>query len=203
MTFAIPPCLHFPNKFEWSPFWILPKFSAIPPFVLPKIRWSPIKSSAPLPHFLRVSGLSLFAFCFCFLIARAVIECTVRHIQGELYKWSWGLYLTITIILDCCWGHWATKPDFRFITKSIGFDFPWTYSFNFAMIQTIKYNGKILNVKPNAGTVQGRYCIIFKRLVADRQHTCNSVDKWVSIAFQLPQLHHYIPSWLNFYLFHL
>ena len=25
------PCLHFPSKFEWSPLWILPKFSAIPP----------------------------------------------------------------------------------------------------------------------------------------------------------------------------
>ena len=49
------------------------------------------------------------------------------------------------------------------------------------MIQTIKYNGKILNVKPSAGTVQGRYSFIFKRLVTDRQHTCNSVDKWVSI----------------------
>ena len=24
------PCLHFPSKFEWSPLWILPKFSAIP-----------------------------------------------------------------------------------------------------------------------------------------------------------------------------
>ena len=194
-----PQCLHFPNKFEWSPVWILPKFSAILPLVLLKIKWCPLKSHPPPSYFLRVSGLSLFAFCFCFLIARAVIERTLRHIQGELYKW--GLYLTI--ILDCYWGHWATKPDFRFITKSIGFDFPWIYSFNFAMIQTIKYNGKILNVKPNAGTVQGRYSIIFKRLVTDRQHTCNSVDKWVSIAFRLPQLHYYMPSWLNFYLFHL
>ena len=26
------PCLHFPSKFEWSPLWILPKFSVIPPF---------------------------------------------------------------------------------------------------------------------------------------------------------------------------
>ena len=25
-------CLHFPSKFEWSHLWILPKFSAIPPF---------------------------------------------------------------------------------------------------------------------------------------------------------------------------
>ena len=25
------PCLHFPSKFEWSPLWILPKFSVIPP----------------------------------------------------------------------------------------------------------------------------------------------------------------------------
>ena len=39
MTFTIPPspppptiCLHFPSKFEWSPLWIVPKFSAIPPF---------------------------------------------------------------------------------------------------------------------------------------------------------------------------
>ena len=38
MTFTIPPpppsttCFHFPGKFEWSPLWILPKFSAIPPF---------------------------------------------------------------------------------------------------------------------------------------------------------------------------
>ena len=175
-----PQCLHFPNRFEWSPLWILPKFSAIPSFVLPKIKWSPLKSSVapPPPTFLRVSDLSLFACCFCFLIARAIIECTLGHIQGQLYKW--GLYLTI--ILDCSWGHWATKPDSRFITKSIGFDFPWIYGFNFAMIQTIKYNGRILNVKPNAWTVQGRYSIIFKRLVTDRQHTCNSVDKWVSIA---------------------
>ena len=30
-----PPCLHFPSKFEWSPFWILPKFSVIPPFGFP------------------------------------------------------------------------------------------------------------------------------------------------------------------------
>ena len=44
---------------------------------------------------------------------------------------------------------------------------------------------------------------LFLRLVTDRQHTCNSVDKWVFIAFRLPQLHHYIPSRLNFYLFHL
>ena len=28
--------------------------------------------------------LSLFEFCFCFLIARAVTEYTLRHIQGEL-----------------------------------------------------------------------------------------------------------------------
>ena len=37
MTFTIAPpppttCLHFPGKFECSPLWILPKFSAIPPF---------------------------------------------------------------------------------------------------------------------------------------------------------------------------
>ena len=35
MTFAIPPappCLHFPSKFEFSPLWILPTFSAILPF---------------------------------------------------------------------------------------------------------------------------------------------------------------------------
>ena len=37
MTFAIPPpplphCLHFPSKFELSSLWILPTFSAIPPF---------------------------------------------------------------------------------------------------------------------------------------------------------------------------
>ena len=32
MTFASPLlCLHFPSKFEWSPLWILPKFSVIPP----------------------------------------------------------------------------------------------------------------------------------------------------------------------------
>ena len=44
-----PQCLHFPNKFEWSPLWILPKFSAIPSFVLPKIKWSPLKSSVASP----------------------------------------------------------------------------------------------------------------------------------------------------------
>ena len=36
MTFTIAPppttCLHFPGKFECSPLWILPKFSAISPF---------------------------------------------------------------------------------------------------------------------------------------------------------------------------
>ena len=51
MTSGIPPpCLHFPSKFEWSPLWILPKFSAIPPFFSPKSKWSPLKSSAPAPH---------------------------------------------------------------------------------------------------------------------------------------------------------
>ena len=80
-----PLCLHFPSKFEWSLLWILPKFSAIPSFVLPKIKWSPLKSSPPPTHFLRVPGLSLFAFCFCFFIPRAVIECTLRHIQRELW----------------------------------------------------------------------------------------------------------------------
>ena len=48
------------GKFEWSPLWILPNFSAIlpfgfsvttdPPFVLPKLEWSPLKSSTPPPH---------------------------------------------------------------------------------------------------------------------------------------------------------
>ena len=60
MPFAIPtppPCLHLPSKFEWFPLWILPKFSAIspfgfsvttdPPFVLLRIKCSPLKSSAP------------------------------------------------------------------------------------------------------------------------------------------------------------
>ena len=73
------------------------------------------------------------------------------------------------------------------------------------MIQTIGYNGKILNVKPNAGAVQDNYSIIFKSLATVQQHTCNSV----CLSFQfhahcsiwLPQLvlHHR----LNFYLFHL
>ena len=55
-----PPCLHFPSKFEWSPLWILPKFSAIPPFGFsvtsdspfcsPKIKWSALKFSAPPPR---------------------------------------------------------------------------------------------------------------------------------------------------------
>ena len=43
------------------------------------------------------------------------------------------------------------------------------------MIQTIEYNGKILNVKPNAGAVQGHYSIIFKSLATVQQRTCNSV----------------------------
>ena len=62
MTFAIPvsfnsPCRHFSSKFEWSPLWILPKFSVIPsfrfsvtidpPFCSLKIKWSPLKSSPP------------------------------------------------------------------------------------------------------------------------------------------------------------
>ena len=51
------PCLHFPTKFEWSTLWILPKFSAIPPFGFsvttdpsfysPTIKWSPLKFSPP------------------------------------------------------------------------------------------------------------------------------------------------------------
>ena len=51
------PCLHFPSKFEWSTLWILPKFSAIPPFGFsvttdpsfcsPTIKWSPLKFSPP------------------------------------------------------------------------------------------------------------------------------------------------------------
>ena len=58
MTFAIPPCLHFPGKFEWSlsesfrsfqwsPFRVL-SYDGSPPFVLLKIKWSPqLKSSPP------------------------------------------------------------------------------------------------------------------------------------------------------------
>ena len=38
------------------------------------------------------------------------------------------------------------------------------------MIQTIGYNGKILNVKPNAGAVQDNYSIIFKSLATVQQH---------------------------------
>ena len=53
-----PQCLYFPSKFKWSPLWILPKFSLIPPFgfsvttdpafVLLKIKWSHPKSSPSL-----------------------------------------------------------------------------------------------------------------------------------------------------------
>ena len=43
------------------------------------------------------------------------------------------------------------------------------------MIQTIGYNGKILNVKPNAGAVQGHYSITFKSLATVQQRICNSV----------------------------
>ena len=43
------------------------------------------------------------------------------------------------------------------------------------MIQTIGYNGKILNVKPNAGAVQGHYSITFKSLATVQQCICNSV----------------------------
>ena len=73
-------------------------------------------------------------------------------------------------------------------------------NFAFALV-----NGKILNIKPNAGSVQGHYSIIFKSLATVQQCTSNSV----CLSFQfhahcsiwLPQLvlHHR----LNFYLFHL
>ena len=43
------------------------------------------------------------------------------------------------------------------------------------MIQTIGYNGTILNVNPNAGAVQGHYSIIFKSLATVQQLICNSV----------------------------
>ena len=53
----LPTCPHFPSKFEWPTVWILPKFSAIPPFGFSvtsdppfcssKIKWPPLKS--PLP----------------------------------------------------------------------------------------------------------------------------------------------------------
>ena len=43
------------------------------------------------------------------------------------------------------------------------------------MIQTIGYNGKILNVKPSAGAVQGHYSIIFKSLATVQQRICNLV----------------------------
>ena len=73
------------------------------------------------------------------------------------------------------------------------------------MIQTIGYNGKILNVKPNAGAVQGHYSIIFKSLATVQQRACNSVclsyQFHANCSIWLPQLvlHHR----LNIYLFHL
>ena len=200
MTFAITPMPSFSKQI-----WVVPplnpsKVFSDPPFCSPKNQVIPPKilRTPPPPFFARLWFIFVCILLLFFDRPRSHRVYTKTY-SGSEYKW--GLYLTI--ILDNYWGHWATKPDFRFITKSIAFDFPWIYSFNFAKIQTIKYNRKILNIKPNAGTVQGRYSIIFKRLMTDRQHTCNSVDKWVSIAFRLPQLHHYIPSWLNFYLFHL
>ena len=45
------------------------------------------------------------------------------------------------------------------------------------MIKTIGYNGKILNVKPNAVAVQCHYSIIFKSLATVQQRICNSVSK--------------------------
>ena len=53
------PMPSFSKQIEWSPFWILPKFSVIPllgsqlrlipPFVLSKIKWTPLKSSTLAP----------------------------------------------------------------------------------------------------------------------------------------------------------
>ena len=76
MTFAIPPpptpMPSFSKQIEWSPFWILPKFSVIPllgsqlrlipPFVLSKIKWTPLKSSTlapPPPQVINNCGLVL------------------------------------------------------------------------------------------------------------------------------------------------
>ena len=65
ITFAIPPpppapCPHFPNKFKWSSFWILQKFSTIhpfgvavttdPPLYSPKNQVRPLKILRPLPQ---------------------------------------------------------------------------------------------------------------------------------------------------------
>ena len=65
------PMPSFSKQIEWSPFWILPKFSVIPllgsqlrlipPFVLSKIKWTPLKSSTlpPPPQVINNCGLVL------------------------------------------------------------------------------------------------------------------------------------------------
>ena len=63
------------------------------------------------------------------------------------------------------------------------------------MIQTIGYNGKILNVRPNAGAVQGHYSIIFKTLATVQQRICNSV----CLSFQF---HAHCSIWLSHLVLH-
>ena len=99
-----PQCLYFPSKFKWSPLWILPKFSLIPPFgfsvttdpafVLLKIKWSPPNP----PHLLAINndrslrlckpwilqlGKNLHNLCFSFILGILVIPREVKTVLME------------------------------------------------------------------------------------------------------------------------
>ena len=99
-----PQCLYFPSKFKWSPLWILPKFSLIPPFgfsvttdpafVLLKIKWSPPNP----PHLLAINndrslrlckpwilqlGKNLHNLCFSFILGILVVPREVKTVLME------------------------------------------------------------------------------------------------------------------------
>ena len=97
-----PPGLHFPSKFEWSPLWILPKFSLIPPFgfsvttdppfCCPKNQVIPPPNPPPLlainndrslrlckPWILQL-GKNLHNLCFSFILGILVVPREVKTV---------------------------------------------------------------------------------------------------------------------------
>ena len=136
-------------------------------------------------------SLQLFSFAFAFL-SRAQSQSVCWDIFRESY--SWGLCLAMTIILDCYWGHLATKPDFRDIVLIL----QW-----FRRLGTM---GKFWMSNP----MPEQYKVIIP-LFSKVWWQSNSilVIRYGGLSFQfdahgsiwLPQLvlHHR----LNFYLFHL
>ena len=92
MTFAIPPCLHFLSKCEWSSLWILPKFSVppllgsqlrlIPPLVLLKIKWFTLKSSAPPPSAINNDQSLSFSSLIAHETSRTHTYCHVSFKKG-------------------------------------------------------------------------------------------------------------------------